>query len=260
MALKHVVPVANMAGSAGKTTTAVTLAALLAEKGRHVLLIDLDPQANATRWLGQDPDEVEVGSAAVLLKTATVAEAMVTTVVDGLWLVPAARTSMYADVTALESLRAGRDMRLKLALRDCPEHIDTVLLDCPGSMGVMTIVALVAATTVITVTAPSSKELEGIPVLEDIIEEISETYDRELSLGAIVPCIVPAASAGRSPQEAMKVLREAYGELVTPTARRTIRAPDAFSHNIPLPVFAPKEGVTEDYRAILTYLEQAGVL
>lgn len=258
---KHIVPVANMAGSAGKTTTTVSLAALLAERGRQVLVVDLDPQSNATEWLGHDPDEVEVSSATVLLKRAELAEALVETGIEGLFLLPAARRRMDAELIQLQGVPA-RDMRLKQALRDCPEGIDTVLIDCPGSMGVMTLAALVPATSVVTVTWPSGKELKGIPMLEDVIAELADAeVNVGLTLGAVVPCMVPTgSSAGSIYQDGMSFLTEAYGDRTAPVVRKSVRVPEAQSHGVPLPVYAPREGVTDDYRAVLAYLEEKGIL
>lgn len=257
-AWRPVVPVANMAGSAGKTTTAVTLAALLAESGREVLLVDVDAQSNATSWLGIDPDDVEISSGDVLLKRARLEEAIVETSTPRLRLVPAT-PGLDGDAIALLS-ETGREMRLKLALRACPDDVDVVIIDCPGSMSVLTVSALVVATSVVTVTAPSSKELEGIPKLEALIEEVAEAYNPDLELGAIVPCIVPPATAGRLYTDALAALQEAYGDLVTPTVRKTVRAPEAMSHHETLPAYAPRDPVTEDYRAVLAALEKGGVL
>lgn len=257
-AWRPVVPIANMAGSAGKTTTAVTLAALLAESGREVLLVDVDPQSNATTWLGIDPDEVEISSGDVLMKRGTLDEAIVETSTPRLRLVPAT-PSLDGDAIALLG-ETGREQRLKLALRSCPDDVDVILIDCPGSMSLLTVSALVVATSVITVTAPSSKELEGIPKLEALIEEVAEAYNPDLRLGAVVPCIVPPASAGRLYTDALAALLEAYGEVVTPSVRKTVRAPEAMSHREALPTYAPRDGITDDYRAVLVALEKGGVL
>lgn len=188
-----VITIANAAGSAGKTTTTVTLAALLAQRGVRVVVIDLDGQANSTRWLGIDPDAVDATSGAVMLRTATLADALVETNTPGVRLVPASE-SVYADGITLQQV-TGREMRLASALRKL-DGADVVLIDCPGTIGLMTVAALVASDEVLTVTQPTSKELEGIASLEATIAEVVEDFDKDLELAAIVPCIVPPATSG----------------------------------------------------------------
>lgn len=251
------ITIANAAGSAGKTTTTVTLAALLAQRDVRVVVVDLDGQANSTRWLGVDPEAVEATSSAVMLRTASLADALVETNTLGVRLVPASE-AVYADGIALQQV-TGREMRLASALRKL-DDADVVLIDCPGTIGLMTVAALVASDEVLTVTQPTSKELEGIGALEATIAEVVEDFDKDLELAAIVPCIVPPASAGALYAEAIEQLREAYGDLVTPSVRRSVKAAGAYSHRDPLPSFAPREGVTRDYESVLEQLLERGVL
>lgn len=252
-----VITIANAAGSAGKTTTTVTLAALLAQRGVRVVVIDLDGQANSTRWLGIDPDAVDATSGAVMLRTATLADALVETNTPGVRLVPASE-SVYADGITLQQV-TGREMRLASALRKL-DNAEVVLIDCPGTIGLMTVAALVASDEVLTVTQPTSKELEGIASLEATIAEVVEDFDKDLELAAIVPCIVPPATSGALYVEAVEQLREAYGDLVTPSVRRSVKAAGSYSHREPLPTFAPREGVTLDYTAVLDHLIAREVL
>lgn len=252
-----IITVANAAGSAGKTTTVVSLAAHLAARGQQVVVGDLDGQANSTRWLGVEPDEIEATSAAVMLREATLDQALIDTNTPGVRLVPA-NDGVHADGIRLQQV-TGREMRLASALRKL-EGADIVLIDCPGTIGLMTVAALVASDAVITVTQPTSKELEGIGALEATIAEVAEDFDKTLELDAIVPCIVPPASSGALYVDAVTQLRAAYGDLVTPSVRRSVRAAGAYSHREPLPVFAPREGVTLDYAAVLDTLVARGVI
>ena len=260
----RVVPIANEAGSAGKTTTTVTLAALLAGQGRAVVVVDLDAQANATSGLGVDEADVGFTSGDVLLRRCAWSKALIDTEVVGVQLIPANR-GLSADVRDLDKVTA-REHRLKLALRDATA--DVVLVDCPGAVSVLTMAALVAARNddgpvawALTVTTPTAKELEGIPRFEDTLAELVETgISPNLQLGGIVPCMVPGQGAGALYQQAMDQLRAAYGDLVTPMVRRSVRAAEAFSHRRPLPLFAPSAAVTQDYRDVLAHLVGRGVL
>ena len=251
-----VVPVANQAGSAGKTTTVVTLAALLAEAGRRVLVVDLDGQANATAWLGVNPDTVTTTAGDVMLRRRDLADAVVPTNTPGVRLVP---SSPEMDAAAVELSRVtGGEQRLRLALVDVTD-VDVVLLDCPGALSVVTIAAMVAATAVVTVTAPTAKELAGVPRLEETVAEVAEAYNPQLMLAGIVPCIVPS-NAGALYAEALAMLTDAYPGITTPSVRRSVRAPEAYAQEVPLPAHAPREPVTDDYRAVLGYLQGKGVL
>ena len=136
-----VITVANAAGSAGKTTTVVSLAAHLAARGQRVVVVDLDGQANSTRWLGLDPDEIDVTSASVMLRDASLEQALAETNTPGVRLVPATE-GVHAQAIRLQQV-TGRELRLASALRKL-EDADVVLIDCPGTIGLMTVAALVA--------------------------------------------------------------------------------------------------------------------
>jgi chromosome partitioning protein len=206
-----IIAVANMAGSAGKTTTAVTLAGMLAEQGRRVRLVDSDGQGNASFHLGQDDPKRTLSD--VLTRSATVEEAEVDTCVPGLTLIPA---SPDLNATAVELTKAiGGDHRLRRALTEAPP-VDVTLIDCPGSLTVLTVAALIAADSALTVTQPTLKELAGVPAIEETVDEVSGAYNPALTLSAVVPCVVPSATAGRVYAMALDLLRESYGDLVTP--------------------------------------------
>ena len=249
-----VLAVVSGAGSAGKTTTATTLAALLALDGQRVLLVDLDPQANATTAVGVDPETVTV-----MLREVTLEEAIVPTVIANLSVVPASdmldrQRIQLVDVT-------GGEQRLRRALRDVEDHADVVIIDCQqGAAEFFPVAALVAATSALTTTFPSTKELQGLPRTENVVAEVADSYNEDLALVAVVPCNVPPASAGRFYAEAVETLRSVYGELVTPTVRRSVVASRAYDQRVPLPIGAPTEAVTNDYRAVLSDLREKGVL
>ncbi|MDR1768336.1 MAG: AAA family ATPase, partial [Propionibacteriaceae bacterium] len=136
------IAVGNMAGSAGKTTTVVTLAALHAQLGRKVLVIDADAQANATQWLGVDPDAAAATTGSVLLRRASIRDAATGTNTPNIDVVPSNRT-LDADLFHLATA-VGAHNRLRSALADLDGY-DLVLVDCPGSGSTMTVAALAAA-------------------------------------------------------------------------------------------------------------------
>lgn len=246
---------ANQAGSAGKTSSAVTLAALLAGRGYTVRLIDSDAQANATLWLKVGGHRLTLGD--VLHRRASLHDATVDTAVPGLQLVP---SHSRLDSDAVELARGvGGEQRLRLAIEDAPPA-DVTIIDCPGALSILTVAALVASDALVTVTQPTVKELAGLPQMEATAEEVRAAYNPKLRLAAVVPCIVPPAASGALYTQALAMLREQWGDLVTPPVRRSVRIPEAYSQQVPLSVHAPHEGVTDDYRAVLEHLVAAGVL
>ena len=122
------------------------------------------------------------------------------------------------------------------------------------------IMALVAADAALTVAQPSMKELEGIEELEKTISEVRKFFGADVSLRGVVPCIVPPASAGRLYANSVELARDTYDDLVLPPVRRSVKAAEAYAFAQPLPLFAPREGVTEDYRGVLGRLQATGVL
>lgn len=250
-----IVAIANQAGSAGKTTTAVTLAALLAETGRTVRLVDLDAQANASHWLTADQIELTIGD--VLLRGTSLDKATTSTALAGLDLVPA--TASLDDAAVQLGRTTGGEQRLRLALESSAAY-DVTLIDCPGSLGVLTVAAFVAAgRDVVTVTTPTLKELAGIPKVADTITDVADAYNPKLRLAAIVPCAVPAPAAGAMYAEAMQLVTDTYPDLTTPAARRSVRVPEAYAQQRVLHQHDPHGGVTQDYRTILDDLTKRGL-
>lgn len=255
---RRIVAIANGAGSAGKTTSAVTLATLLGEQGQKVLVLDADRQCNATHWFGVDPDSASPTLGEVLKREAMLDEATLETNATRVWLVPGTREMEKIDVY-LVMQRAG-EQRLRLALQAGGRDFDVVIIDCPGSLSTVTSSALIAADVVLTVAMPTTKETRGVPELEGVIMDIADAYQPELQLGGIIMCSVPPVTAGQLYAQAGEMLRDAYGGLVSPPVRRTTRVPEAEALRTPLPVHAPKARVTEDYRDVLAWLQSRGVL
>jgi chromosome partitioning protein len=247
---------ANASGSAGKTTSAVSLAVLLAEAGKKVVVVDADAQANATAWLGIQPDEAPTTLADVLMRRATLDQALIATTVEGVSLVPANR-SLDAVAIELNSVVA-REMRLRRALEGV--EADVVLIDCPGAISILTIGALVAADALITVTQPTMKEVEGVPEMLDTLADVQEAYNPGIAFAGIIPCIMPPANQGKVYRDVMGLLEKYYPGKITPAVRRSSLVATAYGRKIPLPVWAPKDQVTTDYRDVLGWLTESGVL
>ncbi len=252
------IAIGNAAGSAGKTTSAVTLAALVAQTGRRVLLVDADAQGTATHWCGVTVGEGQKTIAELLLGTAAMGDVIVATAVEGLSLVPAA-ADLEPTIVEIERKR-GAELRLRNAL-DGYADADIMIIDCPGAVSTLTVSALVVADAAITVTQPTVKEIQGIGRYADTVADVADLYrNGDLALRAIIPCIVPPRTAGQLYTDGLQLLTDTWPDLVTPTIRRTVRVPESHAHGTPLPVWDPSGDVTGDYRAVLAWLSERDVL
>ncbi len=251
------IALANASGSAGKTTSAVSLAVIVAETGSDVLLIDLDPQANATSWLLNDrPDDLTVTVTDVLTRGVDANAAILDTEYAHLRLLPSNRGLDAAPAHLLSVI--GRELKLRNALRSV--QADVVIIDCPGSINILTINALTAADALVTVTQPSMKEVEGIPEMLDTVGDVRDAYNPSLEFGGIIPCIMPPANQGKVYTDVMALLEQYWPGQIAPAVRRAAVVATAYGRKTPLPVFAPDEAVTADYRAVLAWLQDRGVL
>lgn len=252
---RPVIAVATPTGGTAKSTTTVTLAALIAEQGRSVLVIDGDSQATATSWLGVELEDGQPSIGDLLHRRATLDQVVVDTKVPGVQVIPADR-NLDGDVIALTAAPGGQN-RLRTVLASVTH--DVVLIDCPGQLNVITINALAAASGVLGVTKPTPKEWRALGIIEAAILELADAYNIQADLVGVVPVMV-RGGGGRLYRDVSQGISDAYDGMVAPAVRDSVRVPEAFAHSTPLPIWAPREGVTDDYRAVLSWLADKGVL
>ena len=183
--MNRVIAIANQKGGVGKTTTAVNLAASLAATRRRVLLIDLDPQGNATMGSGVDKGQLTLSSCEVLLGEAELAAALITLEFGGYTLLPANQDLTSAEVRLL-GLPIGREIKLRNALQPKRNDFDVILIDCPPALNMLTVNALVAADSVLIPMQCEYYALEGLSALLSTVEQIRLAANPGLSIEGLL--------------------------------------------------------------------------
>ena len=250
----RILAVANQKGGVGKTTTAINLGAALARRDRRVLLVDLDPQGNASTGLGCPPEAREVTSFDLLLGEATPQEAARETANPDLWLVPSTPDLSGADLELAG--RPGRTALLRGALRQPLMDelaFDYVLIDCPPSLNVLTINALVAAHAVLVPLQSEFFALEGLSQLMLTIREVRQSANPSLRIEGVALTMMDRRTS--LAQQVEQDARENLGDLVFQTViPRNVRLSEAPSHGTPVLDYDPASAGATAYRALAAEL------
>ncbi len=243
----RVITVANQKGGVGKTTTAINLATALAAVGRRVLLVDLDPQGNASTGLGVDKGAREVSSYDVLTERASITEAAMATAVPNLHLVPSTLDLLGLEMEIAGA--AGRAYRLRDALHFHGQEgarFDFVLMDCPPSLNLLTINAMAAADSILVPLQCEFFALEGLSQLLQTVEQVRDTLNPALDLHGIVLTMFD----GRNNLAAQVVsdVRQVMGDQVYDTViPRNVRVSEAPSFGKPAILYDMKCSGSQAY-------------
>lgn len=239
---RTVVAVANEKGGAAKTTTAVNTAAALGAGGHQVLVIDLDPQGHASRWLGADWQGS--GLYRVLSKEEDLAAVVVPTPTRGVALVPAAQPLKQAD-KALTGVAV--DFRLRRALQATPGW-DFVVIDCPPQLGILVINALVASTDVLVPVPTHGMELGGLADLLTTVAAVRAEANPALRLSVLACRMDRRTTLDR---QVLDQLRQRFPtELLATTVHESIRLAEAPTHGLPINEYDPKGSGAAEYAAV----------
>ncbi len=245
----------NQKGGVGKTTTVVNLAAYLALSGTPTLVIDLDPQGNATSGLGIDRRALESSIYDALIDRAPVGELIVGTSIDGLDVLPSAPALSGAEVELVGT--AARERRLAAALGDLNGRYRRVLIDCPPSLGLLTVNALTAADGVLIPIQTEYYALEGLSQLVNTIRLVRASLNPRLELEGVVLTMYDRRTK-LSAQVAAEVRRHMNGTVYDTVVPRTVRLSEAPSHGLPIALYDPSSRGAEAYGSLAVEVAARG--
>jgi len=242
-----IIAVVNQKGGVGKTTTAINLGAALAEMGHSVLLIDLDPQANSTSGLGHDPFRARLNVYHLLSGEATLEAAAVSTSTPGMKLVPS-----HVDLAGAEielASMSGRETRLRKAIGSLPEGVGCLIIDCPPSLGLLTLNALTAATSMLIPTQCEYFALEGLRHVMYTHQLVRSRLNPKLGIAGIVMTQFDARTT--LSWDVLREVRRSYPAHVLETLiPRNVRISEAPSHGKSVLQYDPTCRGAAAYRAL----------
>lgn len=242
--MAKVIAIANQKGGVGKTTTSVNLSACLGELGQRVLLIDIDPQGNATSGLGIDKGKIEKSIYDVLVDDIPIKDTVIGTEVDNLKVLPATIQLAGAEIELVASM--SRETKLKKAIDKIKNEYDFIIIDCPPSLGLLTINSLTAANSILVPIQCEFYALEGLSQLLKTITLIQDNLNQDLVLEGVVLTMFDSRTnlSGQVVQEVKNHFQQKVFKTIIP---RNVRLSEAPSFGRPVIKYDPKSKGAEVY-------------
>lgn len=246
----HIVAVANQKGGVGKTTTCINLAAALVEQGARVLLVDIDPQGNASTGLGIGPDQRRITSYDVIIENAAVADVVQPTEIEGLLICPGNADLASTDIELVTNEKRSFLLHDALRAHSIDElRVDFILIDCPPSLSLLTVNALVAADAVLIPLQAEFFALEGLSQLMLTIREVRQSANPGLRVEGVLLTMYDGRN--RLSLQVEADVRQTLGELVFKTIiPRNVRLSEAPSYAKPILTYDSNSRGSEAYRAL----------
>jgi chromosome partitioning protein len=245
--LPRIIALANQKGGVGKTTTAVNLGACLARLGYRTLIVDLDPQGNASTGLGINTRDLQTSMYDVMLRDVAIEDCVEPTALRNLFVAPASLDLAGAEIELVPAF--SRELRLRRTLDDVRDHYDFIFVDCPPSLGLLTINGLAAATEVMVPVQCEYYALEGLGQLLRNVQLVQRNLNPVLELSAMVLVMYDART--KLAEQVVHELRGHFGEKVCRSiVPRTVRLSEAPSFGQPIITFDPSSRGSIAYRSL----------